>query len=61
MISVLLLIVLAVPAFAQDTRARVQGLVKDPSGAVVAGANVTLTNDNTSVRAQQTTSQSGQY
>ncbi len=58
---VLLLFALAVSAFAQDTRARVQGLVKDPSGAVVAGANVTLTNDNTGVRAQQTTNQSGQY
>lgn len=57
----LLVFALAVSAFAQDTRARVQGLVKDPSGAVVAGANVTLTNDNTGVRAQQTTNQSGQY
>jgi hypothetical protein len=58
---VLLLFALAVSAFAQDTRARVQGIVKDPSGAVVAGANVTLANDNTGVRAQQTTNQSGQY
>src|SRR5438874_1475789 len=45
----------------QDTRAKVQGLVADSSNAVVAGANVTLRNDETAVQAQQQTSQTGQY
>jgi hypothetical protein len=47
--------------FAQDTRARVQGLVTDPSQAVVAGATVTLTNDATGVQTATTTNQIGQY
>ena len=47
--------------FAQDTRARVQGLITDTTQAVIAGANVTLKNDNTGVTATQQTSQSGVY
>src|SRR5262245_56080675 len=46
---------------AQDTRGRVQGLVRDASGAVIVGASVTLRNENTNVQAQQQTNQSGQY
>src|SRR3989441_2023830 len=46
---------------AQDTRAKVQGLVTDSSNAVVAGATVTLRNEDTAVQAQQQTSQTGQY
>jgi hypothetical protein len=48
-------------ALAQDTRAKVQGLVTDSSNAVVAGAMVTLRNDNTGVQAQTQTSPAGQY
>ncbi|MEZ5357067.1 MAG: carboxypeptidase-like regulatory domain-containing protein [Bryobacteraceae bacterium] len=47
--------------FAQDTRGKVQGLVNDSTGAVVAGSAVTLTNDNTAVSATQQTNQVGQY
>lgn len=47
--------------FGQDTRGKVQGLVTDSTGAVIAGAAVTLTNDNTGVPAQQSTNQAGQY
>ncbi|MGD0775820.1 MAG: carboxypeptidase regulatory-like domain-containing protein [Candidatus Solibacter sp.] len=36
-------------------------MVRDPSGAVVAGANVTLTNDNTGVNAVKPTSEAGRY
>jgi hypothetical protein len=52
---------LAVPAFAQDTRAKVQGLVTDESSAVVAGAVVVLRNENTGVQVQQQSSAAGQY
>jgi len=45
----------------QDTRAKVQGLVTDSSNAVIAGATVTLRNDDTAVQAQQQTSQVGVY
>lgn len=48
-------------AAAQDLRGRVQGLITDSTGAVVAGANVTLSNDNTGVTATQQSNQTGQY
>ena len=48
-------------AVAQDTRGKLQGVVSDPSGAIVAGANVTLQNDETNVQAQTKTSPTGQY
>src|SRR5262249_12784664 len=57
----LLAVLSAAVASAQDTRAKVQGIVKDSTGAVAAGANVTLRNNNTGVQAQQTTSPVGQY
>jgi hypothetical protein len=46
---------------AQDTRGRLQGTVTDASGAVVAGATVTLTNDATGITNTATTSASGLY
>jgi hypothetical protein len=49
------------PAFAQDTRAKVQGLITDSSSAVIAGASVTLLNEGTGVKAQQQTTPIGQY
>ena len=48
-------------ALAQDTRGKVQGMVSDPSNAVVAGATVTLRNDNTGVQAQKATDEYGKY
>jgi hypothetical protein len=48
-------------ALAQDTRARLQGLVTDSTQAVVLGARVTLINDNTGVQTFQTTNEVGQY
>ena len=56
-----LAVLFAAIAPAQDTRARVQGLVTDPSSAVIAGATVTLRNENTGVQAQQQTNLAGQY
>ena len=46
---------------AQDTRARLQGLVTDPSHAVVSGASVILRNDNTAVQSTAQTNEIGQY
>lgn len=51
----------AASVFGQDVRARVQGLVTDSSQAVVAGAQVTLTNDGTNVSAVTKTNETGQY
>ena len=51
----------AVPTFAQDVRARVQGLVTDSSQAVIVGAEVILTNEGTSVAAVTKTNNNGQY
>jgi len=45
----------------QDTRGKLQGVVTDVSGAVVAGAKVTLANDETNVQNTATTSPTGQY
>src|ERR1017187_1686320 len=47
--------------FAQDSRARVQGIVTDPSQAAVVGASVTLKNINTGVESVKQTDSSGRY
>jgi hypothetical protein len=44
-LTVLLITVAFNPAKAQDSRARVQGVVTDPTQAAVADAKVTLTNE----------------
>jgi len=46
---------------AQDLRGQVSGTVTDASGAVIPGANVSLTNDNTNVAATTSTNEVGQY
>src|SRR5579883_948141 len=51
----------SVLSLAQDTRGKVQGVVTDSSGAIVAGANITLLNDETGVRALQHSNPNGQY
>jgi outer membrane receptor protein involved in Fe transport len=48
-------------AFAQTSRGTVSGVVKDPNGAVVPGAEVTLTNAETSVARSVTTNDEGFY
>ncbi len=58
---VALLCLSAMPIFAQDVRARVQGLITDPTQAVIAGAGVTLTNEATNVSAGAKSNSSGQY
>ena len=54
---------LALPsrALAQRSTASVNGTVKDPSGAVIPGATVTLTNTDTSLKKTATTNTTGEY
>src|SRR5262245_5833870 len=52
----------AFPALAQvETTSRIAGIVKDPSGAVVPGAAVTVKNENTGATRQSVTDSSGFY
>jgi hypothetical protein len=51
----------AISASAQTSRGTVSGTVTDPNGAVVAGANVTLTNTETTVSRATTTNDEGFY
>lgn len=51
----------AVPILAQDTRGRVQGMIVDPAGAAVPGANVTLQNDATGISASRQSLDSGRF
>ncbi len=61
-IGVLVILFLgAAPVFAQFETASVLGTVKDPSGAVVAGVTITLTNTETGISATQTTDARGNY
>ncbi|MBI4904451.1 MAG: carboxypeptidase regulatory-like domain-containing protein [Acidobacteria bacterium] len=46
---------------AQDLRGKVQGLVKDPTNAVIAGATVTLRNVDTGIQSISQTTSLGQY
>ena len=59
--GVLLLTVFAPFLSAQDYRARLQGVVRDPAQAVVVGAKVTLTNVNTGNSAVKETESDGHY
>lgn len=59
--SFLCLLVLSGLAFSQGTTTRVTGTVTDNSGATVAGATITLTNEATNATLTTTTSDSGAY
>ena len=57
-----LAITLTVPSvFAQSERGTISGLVKDPSGAVIAGAKVTVTNTATNQIISISTTEAGDY
>jgi hypothetical protein len=60
-LAAVLLGLFASTASAQEYRGRIQGLVTDPSQAVVVGATVTLRNTNTGVSALRLTDTSGRY
>lgn len=57
----ILLFALGSQMMGQSARARIVGTVKDPQGAVVAGANVTVTNVATGVETKAATDHDGSY
>ena len=57
----ILILTFAAIASAQGTASRVTGVVLDQNGAVVEGANVTLTNEGTKVSITTQTTSAGQY
>ena len=56
-----LLLVTASPALAQGTTSRVAGTVTDDSGAIIPGATVTLTNEQTGVSFETVSNATGAY
>src|SRR5262249_50981372 len=54
-------LILNVAAQAQTSRGTVSGTVMDPSGAIVAGASVALTNTQTGVRLEAAANEAGIY
>src|SRR5512140_3042103 len=61
LLSLLLVLFAAFACLGQGTTSRVVGTVSDPSGAVIPGAKVTLTNEGTSVSFNTTTTQTGNF
>src|SRR5262245_22033355 len=57
----LLFVALTISGQAQSSNATLNGAVTDPSGAVVAGAELTLTNTATNFEAKFTTNERGEY
>ena len=57
----LLLFVATLHGVAQTVTGAVRGTITDPSGAIVTGATVTVTNSATGVQTSATTNQSGEY
>src|SRR5215475_8346622 len=60
-LAVLVLMFLSALSLAQGTTSRVTGVVTDSTGAAVAGATVTLTNEGTNASVTTQTSNSGAY
>src|SRR6266487_2848077 len=58
---VVLVSLIAIPAWPQASTGSVSGTVRDQSGAAIPGASVTLTNTATNVAAKSTTNESGFY
>src|SRR6266508_1245989 len=54
-------IIISSPAFAQSVTGNISGSVTDPNGAVVAGASVTLVNDQTKDKRDQVSNDSGRF
>ncbi|HEY2933091.1 MAG TPA: carboxypeptidase-like regulatory domain-containing protein, partial [Acidobacteriota bacterium] len=60
-ILLLVLALLAVPAFGQRTTGTISGTIRDTSGAVIPGADVTVTNQDTHISRSAVTSDEGFY
>ncbi|MFI5103255.1 MAG: carboxypeptidase-like regulatory domain-containing protein, partial [Terriglobales bacterium] len=61
MFLALMLLALATPLWAQKDAGAIVGLVRDPSGAVVTGAKVTVTDVDRGQNFSATTNESGEY
>ncbi len=61
LLAVVTLTLLSVATFAQETRSTILGTVKDPSGAVVAGAGVEVTNTESNTTSRVETNGSGYF
>ena len=59
--AVLIFATLPLSVLGQDVSATITGSIKDPSGAVVPGARVTVTNLDTNISKSTTTGSSGDY
>jgi hypothetical protein len=57
----ILVLGLGLPALAQSGRGTITGVVKDPSGAVVPGADITITEKDTGVVTRTVSTQAGAY
>src|SRR6184192_35197 len=60
-VSFVLVLFFSVTAYAQTFRGAINGTVTDPSGAVVAGANVKATNSGTGVTLSTVSTSDGQF
>ena len=60
-LPIALLLACAVPAFGQSDRGTLTGTVADPSGAMVPGAQITVTNTETDLRYQTVSTGTGNY
>src|SRR5262245_61158813 len=60
-LAVLLVTLLALPAWPQASTGTVSGTVRDQTSAVIPGANVALTNTRTNITLKTTTNESGFY
>ncbi len=56
-----LCLIFSAVGYAQSDTAQISGYAKDSTGAVIPGANVTLTNETTGLERQTTTNESGYY
>src|SRR5947208_1673777 len=60
-VSAFAAVILSISAYAQRLDGTLRGRVEDPSGAVVSGANVTVTNQATGVKQTTQTTSTGEY